>query len=186
MQKCNIIIGRFQPITKGHMRCADQSFAETGNKTVLCMIKTPENKRDSRHPFASSYLIELYKELFVGSSNIIDIIDEVKNADIVKAAEHLKSEGYIIGSWSCGTDRVTAYKKVAEKYAEQAGLPDDFKVIEIKRTDEDESATAARQALINDDRKGFYKLFPQVHMSSYLQKDLFNELRHQILNVVKK
>ena len=76
--------------------------------------------------------------------------------------------------------------KIAEKYAEQAGLPDDFKVIEIKRTDEDESATAARQALINDDRKGFYKLFPQVHTSPYLQKDLFNELRQQILNVVKK
>lgn len=186
MKQVNIIIGRFQPITKGHVKCAVQAYEKKGLPTVLCMIDTPEAKVDSRHPFPSAMLEPLYKELFDGKQgdHIIDIV-LVKNADIVKAAELLRDKGYEIGSWSCGTDRVESYSKMAEKYADKAGLPDNFEVIEIKRGDDDESATKLRQALRDDDKITFYKMFPEIRLGSRLKRDIYTELRNQLLSVDK-
>lgn len=185
LQKCNIIIGRFQPITTGHVKCAVAAFEKTGCPTVLCMIDTPEAKVDSRHPFPSSQLIPIYKELFSHSndkSHIIDII-LVKNADVVKTSEILQEKGYQIRSWSCGTDRYDSYSKMAAKYAEKANLPADFEVIEIKRGDDDESATKLRQALRDDDKTTFYRMFPAISLSTRLKTNIYDELRAQLLKV---
>lgn len=186
-KQVNIIIGRFQPITKGHVKCAAYAYEKKGLPTVLCMIDTPEAKVDARHPFPSTILLPLYQDLFGGSQNdhIIDVV-LVKNADIVKAAEILRDKGYEIGSWSCGTDRVESYSKMAEKYADKAGLPDTFEVLEIKRGDDDESATKLRQALRDDDKKTFLKMFPDIHLSSRLKYNIYNTLRDQLLEVDNK
>ena len=186
--KINIIIGRFQPITTGHIKCATTAYEKTGCPTVLCMIETPEAKVDVRHPFPSSQLLPIYKELFSGpqdKSHIIDII-LVKNADIVKIAEQCRDKGYEIRSWSCGTDRYDSYSKMAEKYAEKAGLPADFEVIEIKRGDEDESATKLRQALRDDDKSTFFRMFPAIHLSTRLKVNIYDELRTQLLKIDSK
>ena len=184
MKQVNIIIGRFQPITNGHLKCAAQAFERHGCPTVLCMIDTPDSKVDARHPFPSSMLLPLYHDLFDGQekSHIEDII-LVKNADIVKAAEILRDKGYEIRSWSCGTDRVESYTKMAEKYAEKAGLPADFEVIEIKRGDDDESATKLRQALKDDDKTTFFRMFPDIHLSTRLKRNIYAELRDQLLSI---
>lgn len=185
MEHVNIIIGRFQPITNGHVRCAEYALSKTGCKSVLLMIDTQSGKVDERHPFPSSMLLPIYKDLFKRSSLILDIL-LVKNADIVKAAEICKQHGYIIQSWSCGTDRFDSYSKMAAKYSDQAGLPADFKVIEIKRTDEDESATALRTALLNDDKETFFKMFPSIDISTRIRHNIYEELRNQILAVHNK
>lgn len=189
MKKVNIIIGRFQPITMGHIKCAIQAFDQNGeHRTVLCMIDTPEAKVDERHPFPSSMLLPIYKDMFIKArdkSHCIEDIVLVKNADIVKTSEILREKGYEIVSWSCGTDRVDSYKAMAEKYKDKAGLPDNFKVIEIKRSDEDESATKLRRALMDDDRTTFFKSFPAIHLSTRLERDIYKELREQILKVNK-
>lgn len=185
MKQVNIIIGRFQPITNGHVKCAVQAYEKKGLPTVLCMIDTPEAKVDSRHPFPSTMLLPLYKDLFSKQDNhIIDIV-LVKNADIVKAAEILRDKGYEIGSWSCGTDRADSYSKMAEKYADKARLPAGFEVIEIKRGDDDESATKLRQALRDDDKTTFFRMFPDVHLSTRLKRNIYTELRNQLLSVDK-
>ena len=58
-------------------------------------------------------------------------------------------------------------------------------MIEIKRTDEDISATKARQALIDDDKKTFAALTPLMTISSRAKNDnVYNVLREQILKVV--
>lgn len=188
LQQCNIIIGRFQPITTGHVKCATTAYEKTGCPTVLCMIETPEAKADDRHPFPSSQLLPIYKELFSGpqdKSHIIDII-LVKNADIVKIAEQCRDKGYEIRSWSCGTDRYDSYSKMAEKYAEKAGLPADFEVIEIKRGDDDESATKLRQALRNDDKSTFFRMFPAIHLATRLKVNIYDELRTQLIKIDNK
>lgn len=186
MKQVNIIIGRFQPITNGHLKCAAQAYGIHGCPTVLCMIDTPDSKVDARHPFPSSMLLPLYTDMFEDNqkSHIADII-LVKNADIVKAAEVLRGKGYEIRSWSCGTDRVDSYKKMAEKYADKAGLPADFEVIEIKRGDDDESATKLRQALRDDDKTTFFRMFPDISLSARIKRDIYNELRTQLLSVDK-
>lgn len=186
MKQVNIIIGRFQPITKGHLKCAAQAYERHGCPTVLCMIDTPDSKVDARHPFPSSMLLPLYTDMFDGNEKShIENIMLVKNADIVKAAEGLRANGYEIRSWSCGTDRVESYTKMAEKYADKAGLPADFEVIEIKRGDDDESATKLRQALRDNDKTTFFRMFPDIRLSARLKRDIYNELREQLLSVDK-
>lgn len=187
MKQVNIIIGRFQPITNGHLKCAMQAYKKHGCPTVLCMIDTPEAGVDARHPFPSTMLLPMYHNLFDGQekSHIVDIV-LIKNADIVKASEILRGKGYEIRSWSCGTDRVDSYTKMAKKYAEKAGLSPDFEVIEVKRGDDDESATKLRQALRDDDKTTFFRMFPEIHLSTSFKQNIYTELRNQLLSVDNK
>jgi nicotinic acid mononucleotide adenylyltransferase len=184
MKKVNILIGRFQPITNGHVKCAQVAFEQKGIPTVLCMIETPDSKVDARHPFPSSLTVPMYKDLFSHNkkAHIEDIV-LVKNADIIKIAEVLRANGYEPQSWTCGTDRVDSYKAMAEKYHERAELPDDFEVIEIKRGDEDESATKLRDALARDDKDTFFKMFPAISLSVRVKTDIYSTLRNQLLSI---
>lgn len=184
MKKVNIVIGRFQPFSKGHYKCIEAAWKKKGIPTVICMIDVPENKVDERHPFPTTMLVDLYKELFKRDPKIADVV-MVKNADIVKIAEELKKKGYKIASWTCGTDRIDSYTRMSDKYKDQAGLVDDFEMIEVKRGDEDISATKVRQALLDDDRTTFLKMVPTVSLSFRLEHDLFAILREQILKVIK-
>ena len=184
MKQVNIIIGRFQPITMGHIKCAEQAKTKTRCKTVLCMIDTPDNKVDERHPFPSSALLPLYNDLFKNKGLIEDIV-LVKNANIVAVGEELYKRGYEIRSWTCGTDRVSSYSRMAAKYSEQAHLAANFELIEVRRTDDDISATAARHALLNDDRITFTKLFPSGSYVNTIRTDVFKYL-YDLIQVVKE
>lgn len=190
MKEVNIIVGRFQPITTGHIKCAIEAFDRNGgHRTVLCMIDTPESKVDSRHPFPSSMLEPLYKSMFVKSrdkSHCIEDVILVKNADIVKISEELRAKGYEPISWSCGTDRYDSYKSMVARYSEKANLSPEFQVIEIKRGDEDASATKLRQALLDDNQAEFFNIFPAIHLSTRLEHNIYKELREQIIKVHNK
>ena len=179
----NIIIGRFQPLTDGHMKCVETAWKQLGIGTVICLVDTPENKVDKRHPFSTSILLPIYNDLKSTYKYILDIII-VKNADIVKIGEML-NDRYEIKSWTCGTDRIDAYKIMSQKYKEQAGLADDFQMIEVKRSDDDISATRVRQALLSGDIKTFNKLTPYNTLSSYIKEPnkVYNILREKILQV---
>lgn len=182
--KVNIMIGRFQPLTNGHMKCVDEAWNKLKVPTIIAMIGVKDEKVDEKHPFPSSILLPLYNEVFDKNKRIEKVI-LVKNANIVEIGETLHNEGYEICSWTCGTDRLESYEKMADKYHDRAHLTDDFQMIEIKRTDEDISATKARQALIDDDKKTFAALTPLMTISSRAKNDnVYNVLREQILKVV--
>lgn len=153
----NIMIGRFQPITKGHLKCIKYMWDNYGVPTIILMIET--KKLDSKHPFPSNVLMDIYRDMFK-SSKMIEDIYLVKNADIVVNHKFILSKGYEAHSWVCGTDRYDTYKKMVDKYSDLAKLPEDFKLVEIKRTDEDESATKARKFLKEGNKKEFYNIFP--------------------------
>ena len=182
----NITIGRFQPFTNGHMACIDQAYAETGYPTVICMIDTPDTKADEKHPFPSSMLLPIYTELFSKNSKVVDIV-LVKNADIVKIGEMLWDKGYQIGSWSCGTDRLAQYERMSTNYAEKARLTSDFRMVEVKRGDEDISATKVRRALLDDDYKTFVAMTPLTTLRARLAgEECYNTLREQVLKIYNK
>lgn len=181
MKQVNIMIGRFQPFTNGHMKCVDQAWNELKIPTIIAMVNTKDEKVDEKHPFPSSMLEPLYNKAFNKNPRIEKII-LVKNANIVEIGETLYNEGYEIRSWTCGTDRIESYKKMSDKYHDQAHLADDFEMIEIKRSDEDISATKARQALLDDDKKTFASLTPLVKIAD--RGDVYNQLREQLLKVV--
>lgn len=184
MEKVNILMGRFQPITMGHIKCAETAWKEKGVKTILLIVDT--TKEDAKHPFATTMLISTYKKLNKEFDYIADVI-VVKSADIVKNIELCREAGYEPISWSCGTDRVDSYKKMIAKYGPQIGLADDFEVIEIKRSDDDISATQVRNALLKGDTKTFEKLTPKSIHSLYskLKKnvDMYCELKEGVVSL---
>lgn len=186
MKKVNITIGRFQPFTNGHMKCIEAAWKKLGVPTVVCMINTKDDKVDEKHPFPSSLTIPLYNDAFK-KEKMIEKFILVSNADIVKIGELLYQEGYEIVSWTCGTDRIDSYTKMSDKYHDQAHLSNEFQMIEIKRTDEDISATKVRQALRDDDKKTFDKLTPFSTLSQHLKADrsVYSILRTQLLKLLK-
>lgn len=183
-KKVNIMVGRFQPFTKGHMKCVDYAYDKLKIPTIIAMINTPDNKVDKKHPFPSSLLLPIYKNMFEKNPKIEDII-LVSNADIVKIGEELYNAGYEIASWTCGTDRIDSYSKMAEKYKERAHLSDDFQMLEIKRSDEDISATKVRQAILDNDYDTFFKLTPPMSLKSRIKtgNNIFNILKQQLETV---
>jgi nicotinic acid mononucleotide adenylyltransferase len=176
MEDVNIIVGRFQPLTNGHLRCAREVYKATGNRTVLLVIET--TKPDDRHPFRTSDLARLLTDTCKNTDYLAGWI-LVKNADIVKNAELLRASGYNPVSWSCGTDRYQSYSKMVERYKDKAGLPDDFHVIEIHRTDDDISATKVRQ-YISDGNKIKYRASVPGHW-----KNDFEYLRDLMMDITE-
>lgn len=184
MKQVNIMIGRFQPLTNGHMKCVDEAWKKKHIPTVIAMINVKDEKVDEKHPFPSSLLLPLYNDVFKSNPRIEKVI-LVRNANIVEIGETLHKEGYEICSWTCGTDRLESYEKMSSKYHDQAHLSDDFEMIEIKRSDEDISATKARQALLDDDKTAFASLTPLMTIKERSKgNNVYNELRTQILKVM--
>lgn len=185
MKKVNIMIGRFQPFTKGHYKCVEEAWRQKKIPTVIAMIETKDEKVDEKHPFPSSLTLPLYKELFNRDNKIADII-LVSNANIVTIGEECQKLGYEIASWTCGTDRIDSYTRMSTKYHDDAHLSDDFEMIEVFRTGEDISATKVREALIKGDKNTFYKLTPMQSLSAKLKgQDAYTILKDQIDKVVK-
>lgn len=186
MKEINITIGRFQPFTNGHLSCIETVYNELGLPTIICMIEVKEEKVDEKHPFPSSMLLPIYKDIFAKNKMVEDIV-LVKNANIVEIGETLYKMGYQIKSWSCGTDRIASYERMASKYAEQAHLSPDFKMFEIKRGDEDISATKVREAILKDDYKSFVAMTPLATLKSKLAgRNYYDELKNQINKVINK
>lgn len=186
MKEINITIGRFQPLTNGHMTCVEEAYTKLNIPTVICMIGVDESKVDEKHPFPSDMLLPIYQEVFKKSKMVADVV-LVKNANIIEIGKILHEKGYIIQSWSCGTDRIASYSKMASKYAKDAMLADNFQMLEIKRTAADISATKVREAILKDDYKSFVAMTPLVTLSSRLTgKECYDELREQILKVYNK
>ena len=181
MKQVNIMIGRFQPFTNGHMKCIDQAWKELKIPTIIVMMNTKEEKVDEKHPFPSSMLLPIFDKVFDKNPRIEKVI-LARSANIVEIGEKLYEEGYEIRSWTCGTDRIESYKKMSDKYHDQAHLANDFEMIEIKRSDEDISATKARQALKDDDKKTFASLTPLIKIAD--RGNVYNQLREQLLKVV--
>ena len=145
------------------------------------MIDTPESKVDERRPFTTDLLLDVYEDLFSSDSLIEDVVC-VKSANIVLISQELMKRGYQIGSWSCGTDRYSDYKRMSDRYHDKAALSDDFECIEIPRSDEDVSATKARNCLLSDDFRGFIDLKPKSMMFDESDYEL---MRSQINKVYK-
>ena len=174
MERVNIIIGRFQPFTLGHLKCAEEAYKKLKVKTVLLVIDTV--KQDSRHPFLTRQLEKIFDATVRHEQTLTGWLT-VKNANIVDNIEILRQAGYEPISWTCGTDRFDSYKRMVDKYGEDIGLDSNFQVIEVKRGDEDVSATAVRNALRNDQEEEYEKLVPAGW------KDQFHFLREIIRSV---
>ena len=144
-----IIVGRFQPLTKGHLKLILEAKRK-GLEPVLCMIDT--KKTDERKPWDSRFLLDLYAEPMKKLGFRIVL---VKSADIVEIGKTIPG----IRAWFCGTDRYKDYARMVDKYGAEAGLDPEFELVEIPRSDEDISATKCREAIVSGDFATFSKLY---------------------------
>lgn len=164
----NIIVGRFQPLTMGHLKCAEYVWDEYKTPTVLCCIET--TKTDKKHPFKTDILWSSFNKLKQNREYIEDLV-KVKSADIVKITDMLSSRGYSISYWTCGTDRYNTYKRMVDKYAPTIEL------VEIKRDDSDISASKVRNYITDNDIESFKENTPkEIHR-------LFDKFRDSMLKI---
>lgn len=170
----NIVLGRFQPFTKGHEKIMTTMFKENGHPTVLLVISN--KKFDAKHPFDDTVIQNEFDICYKGKDFYQDIIF-VKSADIKAFSEALHDKGYEPVLWGCGTDRYPQFKKMADKYKEQFGLLPEFDAFEIKRTDDDISATKVREALKKDDKETYLKMMPDG------AEKIYDELKAQLSKI---
>lgn len=165
-----IIIGRFQPLTKGHLKLILEAKRK-GLEPVLCMIDT--KKTDERKPWDSRFLLDLYAEpmkklgfriVLVKSADIVEIGKAIRGMGLQPAAPQIRA-------WFCGTDRYKDYARMVDKYGAEAGLDPEFELVEIPRSDEDISATKCRKAIVEGDFKTFSNLY------IYPDKEVFELLK---------
>lgn len=175
-KKVNIFLGRFQPFTKGHLKVLELGYKENSLPTVILMIQN--TKMDEKHPFSDDLIT---KEMDIIKKEYPKLIADtlyVKSADILLFSELLHNNDYEPILWLTGSDRLVPYTKMAEKYKDQAQLISDFKTFEIKRTDEDISATKVRESIKNNDINEYKKLMP------INTENLFSDFKDALDNLV--
>lgn len=175
-----MILGRFQPITDGHMKVVQSLYEKNQLPTVWCLVTN--KKIDNTHPFSDDLIKKEIDGFISSDSELYAGHIYVTNADIVKCAEKLHDAGFEPILWGCGSDRYPAYKKQADKYKEKAGLLDEFDCLEVKRNEEDISATKVRQAISDDDFARYSKLMP---IGADKDMDLFEEFKKALKNLTK-
>jgi cytidyltransferase-like protein len=155
----NIFVGRFQPFTLGHVKVFEQLYKENGLPVVVLIVRSDRNKEKA--PFSEDLQIAMFKKMereypFLEAAYVIN------NAAVDNIFATLRP-AYEPILWGFGTDRKKAYDYMINKpdYREQLGVNPEFAGFEIRRGDEDISATKVREALIIDDQNGFKKLTPR-------------------------
>lgn len=144
MKQVKVCLGRFQPMTLGHLKMAtytnlkgpkdiqgyrglvkqSELLREQPNlddiskqKTVIFAIYTSKDKVDQKHPFDVDLI---KKELDIVRNNYPEIEDimYVSSADICQWGEILKKAGYQASVWLTGSDEAKGYVEMAMKVPE--------------------------------------------------------------------
>lgn len=173
LEQVNIIIGKFQPFTIGHLNCIKNVYNNTGLKTVILVI---DGKVDEKHPFNKDLMTKMIKSIILHYEKYCADFIFVKNADIVKNIELLREKGYEPISWVCGTDRYNRYNEMIIKYGFKINLSPNFKVFCINRYNDNINATSVRESLKMGLKSVYISYTPQcIH---YLYSDLKNALNN--------
>jgi cytidyltransferase-like protein len=155
----NIFVGRFQPFTLGHVKVFEELHKQNGLPIVVFIVRS--GKASDKAPFSEDLQIAMFEKMkreypFLEAAYVINnaAVDNIFNT-VRPAYEPIL--------WGFGTDRKKAYDYMINKpdYREQLGVNPEFKGFEIRRGDEDISATKVREALSTDNESAFKKLTPR-------------------------
>ena len=164
----NIMVGRFQPFTLGHLKCLKGIKNALGVPTLLCVI--PGNG-DDKHPFMGNVQDEMYERLKEANPDLIADVAYVKNAFLEAWVIAAKERGLEPVSWTCGNDRIEAYRSMVQKHGEKYGLSPEFQVYLVDRGDDNISATSVRESLLAGNKEKFMAEMPQCLW------DMYDEMR---------
>jgi len=176
LQKVNMFVGRFQPFTLGHAKVLESLYNENKLPVVVFLVKAAKEKKDDavKRPYDVDTQIEMF-ELVKRQYKFLENIFVVPSAGIDILFNTLRPQ-YEPVLWGTGSDRLKAYSYMAnsDKYRDELGVLPDFGMFEIKRGDDDISATKVREALEKGDQKTFNSMTPNALHSMY------NELKSKL------
>lgn len=184
-KKVNIVVGRFQPFTKGHKKIVKLMHRENGLPTIIFYIEN--NRKDDKHPFSDDTVKETIKQSL--HSDLLADCFSVKSADIVRIGKILYEHNYEAALFGCGSDRENAYKKQIEneKYRNAGYFTENFKLFSIKRNNKSNnvdgvSATKARDVIKANDYSRFCSMMA-IENNAKLRA-LFNKMKEEINSVI--
>ena len=158
-QKVNMIVGRFQPFTLGHAKVFEQIHKQNGLPVVVFTVRGKKPDPD-KSPFSE----ELQQAMFAKMQREYPFLEAmyVAPSAAIDTLYSMLRPAYEPVLWGYGTDRKKQYDFMIHKpeYREQLGVDPSFSGYEIKRADEDVSASKVREAIMLDDKKTFEKMTP--------------------------
>ena len=161
----NIMVGRFQPFTIGHLECLYQAKKKNGCKTIIFASKGDPNPKKNK-PIYGELQDEMLDRIKANHSNVIADIVYGNGAAIDKNVAIARSKGYEPISWVTGQDHEAAYWNMVERYGKEIGLNPNFKMVILDRDPDSDnitgvSATRVREAIISGNKKEFLRMMPE-------------------------
>ena len=160
----NIIVGRFQPPTLGHIKLLRKLNAEN---SLPCVIVQVRSKSKGNLKFDESLITKIWMDIIKQYSFIVSV-EEAQTGFLVPVLDALRSK-YEPVLWGTGTDRYKDYVRMIKNYGPECNVLDDFRPFEVKRDSKNISATQVRDAIEADDEKLFKKLTPKAEHRYYKQ-----------------
>jgi len=159
-KKVNMIVGRFQPFTLGHVKVFEQLHKQNGFPIVVFTVRGKKVNLE-KSPFNEDEQMTMFNKMKKQYS-FLEAMFIVPSAAIDTLFSTLRP-AYEPILWGFGTDRKKAYEGMINKpeYRKDLDVEPDFAGYEIKRGDDDVSASKVRTALELDDESTFNKMTPK-------------------------
>lgn len=157
-KKVNIFVGRFQPFTLGHAKVFETLHRENKLPVVVLIVRSGKSP-DAKAPFDEDTQMRLFAAM-TKEYKFLEAIFVTTNAAIDSIFNSLRP-AYEPVLWGTGTDRFSSYSKMIKRYKDELNALDELEAYEIKRGDEDISATKVRNSLLIGDQDTFKKMVPK-------------------------
>ena len=156
----NIFVGRFQPFTLGHVKVFEKMYKQNGLPVVVFLVRGGKPDPEKR-PFDETLQQAMFTKM-AKQYPFLETAIVVPNGAIDTLYAHARP-AYEPMMWGFGTDRKKSYNAMITKdrYRQELDVDPSFKGFEIKRTDDNISASKVRNALKIDDEKAFKKMTPK-------------------------
>tara|TARA_Y100000389_G_scaffold182303_1_gene198797 strand:+ start:2427 stop:5774 length:3348 start_codon:yes stop_codon:yes gene_type:complete len=159
LKKVNFIVGRFQPFTLGHVKVFEQIYKQNGYPVVVCIIKGKKQNLE-KNPFNEDIQTKLFARM-EKQYKFLESIKIIYGGAGIDSIFNVLRPAYEPVLWGTGTDRMKGYQYQIDRYSDEINPLEEFGLYEIKRTDENISATKVRNALKIDDFESFKKMTPK-------------------------
>lgn len=154
--KVNLIIGRFQPFTIGHLKVIQNGYKINRLPFVIVVVRSKSKKNSF---FSDTVTYGLINYVIKYERIVIDYV-VVQTLDVFELLYKLRLNNYEPAAVFAGTDRYKDYYNMFNRYKSELNLLDDFDVFDVKRGDDDVSATKVRTSLLKNDLDSFRDMMP--------------------------
>ena len=161
----NLMVGRFQPPTLGHLKVL-KSLSKKNGYPVIILATRPKKKDPKKYPFESSVIKMMFEEV-IKNEKFVAGYREIPTGSIVEVFNQVRPD-YEPILWGAGSDRIKGYKRQVDSYKYDLNGHPDLDVFEIKRDEDSISATKVRESLLNGDEKLFQSMMPK-YLWSYFE-----------------